>query len=196
MKNFPLITLLFISSIVFNSCNKNISEPEHKANGSNVVYLKIDDNEEYLLEDRNKRLHKKTAGKFEEDDKDAVKYSEYALNNREFSNFSIGILPFDDKAKLRQASITLRIDKLTQELDTAFLREYLNKTWSSKISFEVKTDESKAYYIDSIIDYKVIKWDRENNIFTFSANCSYSNSPKSTPANPRIYFYIDIKYDL
>lgn len=198
MKNFPLIAQLIIFSLVLYSCGKDISEPKHKANGSNVVYLKVDDKEEYLLEDRNRRLHKRTAGKFEEDNKDAVWYSEYTMNNRELSGFSIGILPYSyEKAAFKEAGISLQIDRQTQELDTAFLREHLKKTWDTKISFEVQSNDGfKAYFIDSIIDYKIIKWDKENHIFTFSANCTYSHSPKYTPPNPRIYFYIDLKYDL
>ncbi|HRG59450.1 MAG TPA: hypothetical protein PK323_10875 [Bacteroidia bacterium] len=196
MKNFPLIAQLIIFSLVLYSCGKDISEPKHKANGSNVVYLKVDDNKEYLLEDRNRRLHKRTAGKFEDDNKDAVWYSEYTMNNREFEHIWIGIFPFDRKANFREAGITLRIDKQTQEIDTTFLREHLKKTWDSKISFEAYDGEYKAYYIDSIIDYKIIKWDKVKHIFTFSANCTYSHSPKYTPPNPRIYFYVDIKYDL
>jgi hypothetical protein len=196
MKNFPLIALLFVSTFVIISCNKDITEPEHKADGSNVVYLKIDDNEEYLLDSRNKRLHKKTAAKFDNDDNDVVWYSEFNMNGREFAYFSMTFKPFNiKKSDFRKASISLRIDKQTQLLDTAFLRENLTEIYNSAINFTTDKDEYKSYYIDSIIDYKIIKWDQEKKILTFSANCTYSRSPKETPANPRIYFYFDIAYE-
>jgi hypothetical protein len=195
MKNFLVITLLFTSIIFLNSCNKEISEPEQKADGSDVVYLKIDDQEEYLLENKNKRLHKKTAGIFPDHESEVVRFSEFTVNNRTMSNFSIYIAPFyPKKADFQKASIVLRFDKQTQELDTAYLRENLKKTWDSVINFDINAGEYKSYYIDSIIDYKIIKWDQENKILTFSANCTYSRSPLSTPSNPKIYFYLDIKY--
>jgi hypothetical protein len=196
MKNFSLITLLFISSFIFNSCNKDIKEPEHKADGSNVVYLKIDDKDEFLLDSRNKRLHKKTAARFDEDDNDIVRFSEFTINGREYAQYTMYFTPFNSKkAEFQKASIILRIDKQTQLLDTAFLRETLTDARNTVISFATKKDEYKSYFIDSIIDYKIIKWDTEKKIFTFSANCTYSHSPKETPANPRIYFYFDIAYE-
>jgi hypothetical protein len=197
MKNFPLIDLLFISSFIFNACSKEISEPEQKADGSDVMYLRVDDKEEYLLDSRNKRLHKNTAGKFTDFDSDVIRYSEFEINNRVVSNFSIYIIPYDlKKASFQKASITLRFDKQTQQLDTAYLREFLKKTWSSVVNFDVNSDGYKSYYIDSIIDYKIVKWDIEKQILTFWANCTYSRSPYTTPTNPKIYFYFDLNYDL
>jgi hypothetical protein len=197
MKNFPLIAMLFISSFIINACSKEISEPEQKANGSDVMYLKVDDKEEYLLDSRSKRLHKNTAGKFTDFDKDVIRYSEFNINNRVVSNFQIYIVPYHpQKAFFQKASITLRFDKQTQQLDTAHLRDNLTKTWSSGINFDVKTDEFRSYYIDSIIDYKIVRWDIEKRILTFWANCTYSRSPKTTPLNPKIYFYFDLNYDL
>ena len=153
MKNFPLIFLLLLSAFVLNSCNKEISEPEHKADGSNVVYLKIDDKDEFLLDSRNKRLHRKTAAKFDEVDNDVVSYSEFTINNREYAQFSMYFAPFNKKkAEFREASIVLRIDKQTQLLDTAFLRENLKDTRASAINFTVKKNDYKICYIDSIID--------------------------------------------
>lgn len=195
MKNFPLITALFISSMMFNSCNKEISEPEHKADGSNVVYLKIDDKEEFLLKEGNRRIKRKNTAAF--NDESNISYSEYKSNNITFSDFSLSFRPFNyKKSEFQTATIRLRIDKQTQVLDTAFLRNNLKKTWSSAINFSVNSDEFKEYFIDSILDYKIIKWDQGNQILTFSANCTYSRSPKTTPQNPKIYFYFDIKYYL
>lgn len=197
MKNFLFIASLFISVIAFNSCKKEISEPEQKADGSNVIYLKIDDQEEFLLDSRNKRLHKKTAGKFDDYDNQIVKYYEYTINNKVVTEFSIYLIPFNyKKAELQKASIVLRFDKQTQLLDTSFLRAYLKETANSVINFHVNKNEYKEYYVNSILDYKLIKLDTENKIFTFSANCTYSRKPLVTPTNPKIYFYIDIKYSL
>ena len=75
-------------------------------------------------------------------------------------------------------------------------REFLKKTWSSVVNFDVNSDGYKSYYIDSIIDYKIVKWDIEKQILTFWANCTYSRSPYITPTNPKIYFYFDLNYDL
>jgi hypothetical protein len=197
MKKFPLISILLVFSIVFNACNKDITAPEQSADGSDVVYLKIDDKEEFLLESKNKRLHKKTAGKFDDYDNSIVKYSESTVNNRELAFFDINIEPFNsDKAAFKRASIWLQFDKNTLELDTAFLRKYLSITKGSFINFTTEKEEYKEYYIDSILDYKIVKWDPNNKTFTFWANCTYSHSPKATPSNPRIYFYFDLKYNL
>jgi hypothetical protein len=195
MKNFTLIAMIFISSVIFNGCSKEISEPDQKADGSDVMYLRVDDKEEYLLDSRNKRLHKNTAGKFTDFDSDVIRYSEFKINNRTYSYFSMYFIPYNyEKAEFNKASISLRIDKETQLLDTVFLREELSKTWGSAINFDVRSDEFKSYYVDSILDYKIIKWDQENKIFTFSANCTYIRSPKTTPSNPKVYFYLDVKY--
>lgn len=196
MKNYILIGIAILCLFLFSNCNKDITEPEHKANGSNVVYLRVDDKEEFLLENKNKRLHKKTAGKFDEDDDDIVKYDEYIDYNtkREVIDFSIYILPHNVKANLKKAALILRFNKQTQAIDTAFFREYLDTSGHSVVKFHAVTDEYREYNIDSIIDYKIIKLDTEKKIFTFSANCSYSNFPKVTPKNPRLYFYLDLKY--
>lgn len=197
MKNFPLIALLFICSILFYSCNKDITEPEHKADGSNVVYLKTDDNEEFLLDSRNKRLHKKTAGKFDDYDNAIVRFDEFLINNQEIVNFSIFIEPYHlDKAEFKNATIIIRFNKNTLELDTAFLRKYLSDAGDSFIRFETEKDEYKSFYVDSILDYKIVKWDPVNKIFSMWANCTYGRFPKPTPTNPKIYFYLDLKYEL
>jgi hypothetical protein len=197
MKNFPLIVLILISVIVLNACNKEISAPEQNANGSNVMYIKVDDKEEFLLESRNKRLHKKTAGKFSDYDSEVIRHSEFIVNNRTMSNFSIYIAPYyPQKAAFQKASIIIRFDKLTQQLDTAYLNKNLKKTWSSVINFSTLTNVYKSYYIDSIIDYKLLKWDIEKKTISFWANCSYSRDTQPTPMNPRIYFYFDLTYAL
>ena len=72
MKNFPLIAMLFISSFIFNACSKDISEPEHKADGSNVIYLKVDDSEEFLLDSRSKLFHKNTASNIDDPEESSV----------------------------------------------------------------------------------------------------------------------------
>jgi hypothetical protein len=196
MKNFPLISLLFISIIFLNSCNKEIAEPAQNADGRDVIYLRIDDKDEFLLEARNKRLHKKTAGKFSDFDKEVIRYAEFEVNNSTVSNFSIYIVPFNGKkAAFQKASITLRFDKQTQQLDTAYLRASLKKNWSSVVSFDVQSDEYKSFYIDTVLDYKLLKWDTEKKIISFSANCTYSRSPLTTPSNPKIYFYFDLNYE-
>lgn len=197
MKNFPLIIALFISSILIISCNKEISEPEHKADGSNVVYLKIDDKEEYILDARNKRLHRKTAGKFDDYDNTIVRYSEFDVNGRKVDYYSMWFEPYNTKkAELELAAMILQFDKQKQALDTAFLNQHLTMDEGSYIKFRIKDDYDRNYYINSIIDYKVIRLDTENKILTFSANCTYSRFPFTTPTNPRIYFYIDVKYSL
>jgi hypothetical protein len=194
MKNFPLILLLFLSVVLFNSCKKEINEPKHKANGADVMYLKVDDQEQFLLDGKNRRLHKKTAAKFNDFNDDVIRFSELTVNNKLVVDFSIYIIPYNTKANFKIASLKLRFDKQTQELDTAFLRQNLNKNSSSVIYFSTESNEYKSYYIDSIIDYKLLKWDTEKKTISFWANCTYSRDVKPTPLNPKIYFYFDLNY--
>jgi hypothetical protein len=52
MKHLKLYHLLFLLSFtLFSSCNKEITEPEHKNNGSNVLYFEVD-GKGYLLQDK------------------------------------------------------------------------------------------------------------------------------------------------
>jgi len=193
MKKALLMSSLLLTVLCFSNCNKEIDEPKQKADGRNLIYLKIDNNEEYLLDSRSKFFHKKTASNLDKDG--SINYSEYTINNKVVSEFYIGFNPLKyKKANFEGGSIRLRFDKETQVLDTAFLNNWPTKNYNKAIYFDVRTDEYKQYIIDSILDFKIIKWDKEKEILTFSANCTYSLSPKTTPPNPQIYFYFDISY--
>jgi hypothetical protein len=196
MKKFPLISILLAFSIVFNACNKDITAPEQSADGSNVVYLKIDDKEEFLLDARSKIFHKNTASNIDEINTGSV--ARYAEENRINGIASIFTLDFSaekpKKAEFQEGYIKLELDKSNKILDSSFVRKRISGSNSNAIIFLVDGDNPRKVYVDSIIDYKVIKWDTENKIFTFSANGTYNLGNSKTPANPRIYFYFDIKY--
>lgn len=196
MKNFPLITLLFMSTVIFNSCNKEISEPKQKAKGCNVVYLKVDDQEEFMLDARSKLFHKNTASDLDKG-KD-IKFGDAKINNKLVSQFKIPFQRKDQKADFEWGTVNLEFDKGTEILDTAFLNNNIGNFSGTAIQFKVAGENPRQFYIDSIIDYKVIKWDQDEKTFTFSANATYTLYPYSTPLNanpnPKIYFYLDIKY--
>jgi hypothetical protein len=193
MKNFPLIILFFTSIILLNACSKEISAPEQKAKGCNVVYIKVNDTEEFLLDGRSKLLHKKTASNLDENNQ--MRYAEvYGNNNKLVSDFDISFIRKDKKADFEYGRIKLQFDPETQVLDTSFLRKSITKDHNSFINFSVIGDNPRVFYVDSILDYKIIKWDKEDKIFTFEANATYAFYPSGTPPNPKIYFYVDIKY--
>ena len=192
MKNFPLIALLFISSFIFNACSKEISEPEQKAKGCNVVYIKVNDNEVFLLDDRSKLLHKSTASDI--GNTDGLLYKEIYRNNVLLSSFDIPFQRKDKKAAFNYGRIKLEFNPETQELDTSFFRTTITKDRNSFINFSVSGSNPREFFVDSIIDYKIIKWDKKDQIFTFEANATYAFYPSGTPPNPKIYFYVDIKY--
>lgn len=192
MKNFPLITLLFSSALLFNSCSKEISEPEHKAKGCNVVYIKVNESEVFLLDDRSKLLHKNTASDIAENDKTI--YGEVLRSNVLLSSFDISFKRKDKKAAFNYGRIKLEFDPKTQQLDTSFFRTTITKDRNSFINFSVGGNNPREFFVDSIIDYKIIKWDKEEKIFTFEANATYAFYPSGTPPNPKIYFYVDVEY--
>ncbi len=192
MKNFPLIAILFISSIIFSACSKEISEPEQKAKGCNVVYIKVNDSEVFLLDDRSKLLHKKTASDI--GDKDGLIYKEISRNNVLLSSFDIPFQRKDQKAEFNYGRIKLEFDIQTEKLDTSFFRTTITKDRNSFINFSVSGSNPREFFVDSIIDYKIIKWDKVKKTFTFEANATYAFYPTGTPVNPKIYFYVDIKY--
>jgi len=192
MKNFPLISLFFFSIIFFNACNKDVSEPKQKAKGCNLVYLKVNDSEEFLLDDRSKLIHKNTASDL--DNKKQVRYGEISRNNKILSQFDIPFQRKDKKAEFKYGRIFLEIDPETQQLDTSFLRNSIRKDQNSYLRFAVEGVNPREFFVDSILDYKIIKWDKENKIFTFSANATYQLYPSDTTANHRLYFYLDVKY--
>jgi hypothetical protein len=192
MKNFPLIAMLFISSIIFSACSKEISEPEQKAKGCNVVYIKVNDSEVFLLDDRSKLLHKKTASDI--GDKDGLIYKEISRNNVLLSSFDIPFQRKDQKAEFNYGRIKLEFDIQTEKLDTSFFRTTITKDRNSFINFSVTGSNPREFFVDSIIDYKIIKWDKVKKTFTFEANATYAFYPTGTPLNPKIYFYVDIKY--
>jgi hypothetical protein len=192
MKNFPLIAILFISSIIFSACSKEISEPEQKAKGCNVVYIKVNDSEVFLLDDRSKLLHKKTASDI--GDKDGLIYKEISRNNVLLSSFDIPFQSKDQKAEFNYGRIKLEFDIETEKLDTSFFRTTITKDRNSFINFSVSGSNPREFFVDSIIDYKIIKWDKVKKTFTFEANATYAFYPTGTPLNPKIYFYVDIKY--
>jgi hypothetical protein len=195
MKRFLLFFSLLLTMLCLTQCSKEVEEPKQKVDGSDVVYLRVDDKEEFLLDSRSKLLHKRTAAKFDDYDNSIVSYDESNINNRVISDFSIYIVPYNaKKAEFKKASLIIRFDKETQALDTAFLRKNLSNNKSSIINFATKKEEYKEYYVDSIIDFKLLKWDLEKQTISFSANCTYSRSPVVTPQNPKIYFYFDLKY--
>ncbi len=192
MKNFPLIAMLFISSFIFNACSKDISEPEHKAKGCNVVYIKVNDSEVFLLDDRSKLLHKNTASDIGK--KDEVRYKQISRNNVLLSSFDIPFQRKDQKAEFNYGRIKLEFDIETEKLDTSFFRTTITKDRNSFINFSVSGSNPREFFVDSIIDYKIIKWDKVKKTFTFEANATYAFYPTGTPPNPKIYFYVDIKY--
>ena len=192
MKNFPLIAILFISSFLINACSKEISEPEQKAKGCNVVYIKVNDSEVFLLDDRSKLLHKKTASDI--GDKDGLIYKEISRNNVLLSSFDIPFQRKDQKAEFNYGRIKLEFDIQTEKLDTSFFRTTITKDRNSFINFSVSGSNPREFFVDSIIDYKIIKWDKVKKTFTFEANATYAFYPTGTPLNPKIYFYVDIKY--
>ncbi len=192
MKNFPLIAMLFISSFIINACSKEISEPEQKAKGCNVVYIKVNDSEVFLLDDRSKLLHKKTASDI--GDKDGLIYKEISRNNVLLSSFDIPFQRKDQKAEFNYGRIKLEFDIQTEKLDTSFFRTTITKDRNSFINFSVSGSNPREFFVDSIIDYKIIKWDKVKKTFTFEANATYAFYPTGTPLNPKIYFYVDIKY--
>lgn len=193
MKNFPLITLLFMSIIFLNSCSKEISEPEHKAKGCNVVYIRVNETEEFLLDGRSKLLHKNTASDLDENEE--VRYAEVNGNNNKLvSSFDIPFQRKDKKADFEYGRIKLEFDIASQQLDTSFLRKNITKDHNSFIHFSVIGDNPREFFVDSILDYKIIKWDKKEKTFTFEANATYGLYPTGTPANPKIYFYLDVKY--
>ena len=192
MKNFPLIAILFISSFLINACSKEISEPEQKAKGCNVVYIKVNDSEVFLLDDRSKLLHKKTASDI--GDKDGLIYKEISRNNVLLSSFDIPFQRKDQKAEFNYGRIKLEFDIQTEKLDTSFFRTTITKDRNSFINFSVSGSNPREFFVDSIIDYKIIKWDKVKKTFTFEANATYAFYPTGTPPNPKIYFYVDIKY--
>ena len=192
MKNFPLIAILFISSFLINACSKEISEPEQKAKGCNVVYIKVNDSEVFLLDDRSKLLHKKTASDI--GDKDGLIYKEISRNNVLLSSFDIPFQRKDQKAEFNYGRIKLEFDIETEKLDTSFFRTTITKDRNSFINFSVSGSNPREFFVDSIIDYKIIKWDKVKKTFTFEANATYAFYPTGTPLNPKIYFYVDIKY--
>jgi hypothetical protein len=73
MKHLKLYHLLFLLSFtLFSSCNKEITEPEHKNNGSNVLYFEVD-GKGYLLQDKSFGLKTKKTGEiFVGDDKKSL----------------------------------------------------------------------------------------------------------------------------
>jgi hypothetical protein len=192
MKNFPLIAILFISSFIINACSKEISEPEQKAKGCNVVYIKVNDSEVFLLDDRSKLLHKKTASDI--GDKDGLIYKQISRNNVLLSSFDIPFQRKDQKAEFNYGRIKLEFDIQTEKLDTSFFRTTITKDRNSFINFSVSGSNPREFFVDSIIDYKIIKWDKVKKTFTFEANATYAFYPTGTPPNPKIYFYVDIKY--
>jgi len=196
MKNFPLIAMLFISSFIFNACSKDISEPEHKADGSNVIYLKVDDSEEFLLDSRSKLFHKNTASNIDDPEESSVpRYTEYNRNNKVISTFTIVFnAKKANKAEFQSGYIKLKFDKSTKVLDSAFVSDRISKKSFTAIDFTIKGENPRKLYVDSLIDYKLTKWDQESKIFTFSANCNYNTGNSQQLPKKKLYFYLDIKY--
>jgi len=193
MKNFLVITLLFTSIIFLNSCSKEISQPEQKAKGCNVVYIKVNDSEEFLLNSKSKLFNKHTASDLDQDKQ--IRYAElYGNNNKLVSSFDIPFQRKDKKADFEYGRIKLEFDPETQILDSSFLRKSITKDYNSFIRFSVIGDNPRVFFVDSILDYKIIKWDKKEKTFTFEANATYGLYPTGTPTNPKIYFYVDVEY--
>ncbi len=193
MKKHILISKLMLSVFLLSNCNKSIEEPAQKANGSNVVYLRLDENDEYLLDTRSKVFHNNTASNIDDKVQGVIpRYYEENSNNRTISVFTLNFkAEKPKKAKFQEGFIKLNIDKSTQLLDSSFVRTRID---CSSINFSLGGDNPRRVCMDSIIDYKIIKWDQENKTFTFSANGTYNLLGTNKSSKTKIYFYLDIKY--